>query len=133
MGAPLAATSFRPRRIAMPAKKKRVPTTPAAAAKKRPSATADTPQPAEGHAAPAKKLSALDAAALVLRAAGQPMSCPELIAQMAAKGYWSSPKGQTPASTLYAAIAREVKLKGAASRFVKAGPGRFAARSDARS
>jgi hypothetical protein len=58
------------------------------------------------------------------------MSCPELIEQMAAKGYWSSPKGKTPASTLYAAIAREVKLKGAASRFIKTGPGHFAHRPD---
>jgi hypothetical protein len=64
----------------------------------------------------------------VLRESGQPMSCPELIEQMAAKGYWTSPKGKTPASTLYAAIAREVKLKGAGSRFIKTGPGRFASR-----
>ena len=54
--------------------------------------------------ASAKKYSALDAAALVLRESGQPMSCPELIARMAAKGYWTSPKGKTPSSTLYAAM-----------------------------
>jgi hypothetical protein len=45
---------------------------------------------------------------------------------MSAKGYWSSPKGKTPSSTLYAALAREIKLKGAAARFVKTGPGTFA-------
>ena len=117
----------------MPAKKKRVPATASAAGKKRPSATAETSPPAKGPAAPAKKLGALDAAALVLREAGQPLSCPELIAQMAAKGYWTSPKGLTPAATLYAAIAREVQRKGAASRFVQTGPGRFAAPGDARS
>jgi hypothetical protein len=105
----------------MPAKKKRVPTTPAPTAKKKP--------PAESAAV--KKLSALDAAALVLRESGQPMSCPELIAQMAAKGYWTSPQGKTPASTLYAAMTREAKLKGVASRFQKTGPGRFAYRGDA--
>ena len=116
----------------MPQKKKRVPATSSAAGKKRPSATREASPPAEAHA-PAKKLSALDAAALVLREAGQPLSCPELIAQMAAKGYWSSPKGLTPAATLYAAIAREAKRKGAASRFVQTGPGRFAAQGDARS
>ena len=66
----------------------------------------------------------------MLREAGQPMSCPELIAQMAAKGYWTSPKGKTPSSTLYAALMREAKLKGAASRFKKTGPGRFASRGD---
>ena len=106
----------------MTAKKKRVPTPPAPAAKKKPKAK----PPAESSSA--KKYSALDAAVLVLRESPQPMSCPELIAQMAAKGYWTSPKGKTPASTLYAAIAREVKLKGAASRFNKTGPGRFAHR-----
>jgi hypothetical protein len=48
----------------------------------------------------------------VLRETGQAMTCPELIAQMAAQGYWSSPKGKTPAATLYAALTREIKLKG---------------------
>jgi hypothetical protein len=109
----------------MSAKKKRVPATPTPAVKKKPKAKT----PAESTSA--KKYSALDAAALVLREGGQPMSCPELIAQMAAKGYWTSPKGKTPSSTLYAAMTREAKLKGAASRFVKTGPGRFAYRGDA--
>jgi hypothetical protein len=117
----------------MPAKKKRVPATPAAAAKKKPPAKPHAQPPTEVHAAAAIKLSALDAAALVLREAGQPLSCPELIAQMAAKGYWTSPKGRTPASTLYSAPMREVQQKGEASRFIKTGPGRFAARGDARS
>ena len=44
---------------------------------------------------------------------------------IAEKGYWTSPGGKTPHSTLYAAIAREIKLKGAASRFVKADKGKF--------
>jgi hypothetical protein len=113
----------------MPAKKKRVPATPASAAKKKPPAKPAAPPPAKSGSA--KKYSALDAAALVLRESGQPMSCPELIAQMAAKGYWTSPHGKTPASTLYAAMAREAKLKGKESRFQKTGPGRFAYRGDA--
>jgi hypothetical protein len=50
-----------------------------------------------------KRLSALDAAARVLAETGQPMCCTELIAAMTAKGYWTSPAGKTPASTLYAA------------------------------
>jgi hypothetical protein len=37
--------------------------------------------------------------------AGQTMSCPERITAMAAKGYWTSPKRRTPASSLYASIA----------------------------
>ena len=70
-------------------------------------------------------MSALDAAAKVLAETGQPMSCPELIAAMAAKGYWLSPKGKTPAATLYAAMTREAATKGAASRFRKMGRGQF--------
>ena len=38
---------------------------------------------------------------------------------MAAKGYWSSPNGQTPAATLYSAILREINVKGKESRFKK--------------
>ena len=123
----------------MTAKKKR--TSPDPAPKKKAPAKGPAPSTSERVSPPAaakaakavpSKSSALDAAARVLRESGQPMSCPELIEQMAAKGYWTSPKGKTPASTLYAAIAREVKLKGAASRFLKTGPGSFAYRSDAK-
>ena len=102
--------------------------TPAAAAN-----PAAVPAPATTHeqqapapSKPPKQLSALDAAAKVLTETGRPMSCPELIAAMAAKGYWSSPNGKTPAATLYAALTREARTKGAASRFRKAGPGQFA-------
>jgi hypothetical protein len=49
-------------------------------------------------------MSCLDAAAKLLAETGQPMTCPELIAAMAAKGYWTSPAGKTPPATLYAAI-----------------------------
>jgi hypothetical protein len=123
----------------MTAKKK--PTSPDPAPKKKTRAKGPAPSTSERVSPPAaakatkaapSKASALDAAARVLRESGQPMSCPELIEQMAAKGYWSSPRGKTPASTLYAAIAREIKLKGAASRFIKTGPGRFAYCPDAK-
>jgi hypothetical protein len=112
----------------MPAKKK--PATPAStpAAPKRLPAKRGAKPPAKADAPADKKLSALDAAAKVLQECGQPMSCPELIAQMAAQGYWSSPQGKTPSATLYAALAREIRLKGEAARFEKTGPGRFAAR-----
>ena len=120
----------------MTAKKKRTSPDPAPKKKTRAKGpTQSTPErvspPAAKPAKAASRSSALDAAARVLRESGQPMSCSELIEQMAAKGYWSSPKGKTPSSTLYAAIAREVKLKGAASRFIKTGPGRFAWRDGA--
>jgi len=73
-----------------------------------------------------KKLSALDAAAQVLTEAGQPMACKEMIEAMATKGYWSSPGGKTPASTLYSAITKEIATKGKESRFQKTDRGRFA-------
>ena len=75
-----------------------------------------------------KRRTALDAAARVLAESGQAMSCGELIAAMAAKGYWTSPAGKTPSSTLYAAMAREIQVKGAAARFRKTERGKFAGR-----
>jgi hypothetical protein len=71
-------------------------------------------------------LSALDSAAKVLGEAGSAMTTGEMIAAMAEKGYWSSPKGLTPAATLYAAILREIKVKGKQSRFAKTERGKFA-------
>ena len=73
-----------------------------------------------------KRLSALDAAAQVLSEAGQPMNCQEMIAAMAAKGYWTSPAGKTPAATLYSALLREIKTKGDQARFQKTERGKFA-------
>src|SRR5262249_9421734 len=64
---------------------------------------APAPTPAV-EATAAKKLSALDAAAVVLGESDRAMNCQDLIAAMAARGYWSSPKGRTPAGTLYAAL-----------------------------
>jgi hypothetical protein len=73
-----------------------------------------------------KKLSALDAAAKVLAETGTPMRCQELIDAMAARGYWTSPKGLTPAATLYAAMQNEIAKKGADARFQKTERGLFA-------
>ena len=74
----------------------------------------------------ALKLSALDAAAKLLGETGKPMSCKEMIEAMAARGYWSSPGGKTPASTLYSGIIKEITTKGKESRFRKTDRGRFA-------
>jgi hypothetical protein len=74
---------------------------------------------------PAQKLSALAAAARVLAETKKPMSCPELIAAMAAHGYWTSPTGKTPAATLAAALQREIVVKKDQARFQKTGPGRY--------
>ena len=71
------------------------------------------------------QLSALAGAAKVLQETGQPMNCQELIKAMAAKGYWTSPAGQTPAATLYSAIAREIQTKASQARFHKSARGQF--------
>lgn len=80
----------------------------------------------EAPSAKEKKVSALDAAVQVLAEARQALNCQDMIAAMAAKGYWTSPSGKTPAATLYSAIAREIAVKGSVSRFVKAQRGKFA-------
>ncbi len=74
-----------------------------------------------------KRVSALDAAATILASSAQPMNCQSMIDAMAAKKLWSSPNGKTPASTLYAAILREIKQKGKEARFRKTERGHFAA------
>jgi hypothetical protein len=66
------------------------------------------------------KLGALDAAALVLAEAGTPLSCQEMITAMAAKNYWSSPQGRTPAATLYTAVTMLPKLAPCGARVKRA-------------
>jgi hypothetical protein len=77
------------------------------------------------------KLSALAAAARVLTEAQTEMNCTQLIETMAAKGYWTSPGGKTPASTLYAAIIRHMATRGKEAVFQKTGKGTFAAKNKA--
>ncbi|RLS52887.1 MAG: hypothetical protein DWH91_15585 [Planctomycetota bacterium] len=72
------------------------------------------------------KLSQLDAAVKVLTESGEPMTTKAMIDAMAAKGYWTSPGGATPAQTLYSAILRELQKKGADARFTKVERGQFA-------
>ena len=48
-----------------------------------------------------------------------PMRAKEMIAAMEAKGLWTSPGGKTPEATLYAAIIREIAVKGTAAQFKK--------------
>jgi hypothetical protein len=104
------------------------------AKKKNPSSTQKEAKAAKAVKSPApapadrgtKRLSALDAAVRVLGETAKPMTCPELIAAMTAKGYWTSPAGKTPSATLYAAMAREIKVKKDQARFRKSGRGTFA-------
>src|SRR5262245_7490441 len=94
---------------------------PAKAAKAKPTkAPAKKTKPAK-----VKRLSAQDAAAKVLTESGTAMNSTEMIEAMSKKGYWSSPNGQTPEATLYAAIIREIGKKGKESRFAKSERGKF--------
>jgi uncharacterized membrane protein YqiK len=79
-----------------------------------------------------KRVSALDAAAQVLKSAGKPMRAQELIAAMAEQNLWKSPGGKTPHATLYAAMLREGRDKGKAARFTKVDRGQFAFNKEAK-
>jgi HB1, ASXL, restriction endonuclease HTH domain len=92
---------------------------------------APTAEKAKAEKTKAKKTSALDAAARVLGETGKPMNCQEMIAAMAAKGYWHSPGGKTPSATLYSAILRELKTKKNEARFRKTERGKFELRGKA--
>ena len=82
-------------------------------------------QPGVPKAAQAPRpMTCLDAAAAVLKDAGQPMQCKAMVAAMAAAGLWSS-TAPTPAATLYSAILREVAKRGEAARFRKTDRGHF--------
>ena len=112
---------------------KTTPSNARATKAKKPTATRGKPAPASKpkkarSTAATKKRSALDAAAKVLAETGQAMNCQELIAAMAAKGYWTSPGGKTPSATLYSAVLRELTVKGKDARFVKTERGKFGLR-----
>jgi hypothetical protein len=72
-----------------------------------------------------KKASALDAAARVLGESKEPLNTKQMVDAMATKGYWTSPGGKTPHATLYAAILREITVKGKEARFKKTDRGHF--------
>ena len=113
------------------------PTSPASAAKAKPATKGKAPKEpkAPKAAKPAKapkpakprRVSALDAAAQVLREAGAPLRAVDLIDQMQKRGLWQSPGGKTPSATLYAAMTREITTKAGASRFKKGDKGLFVA------
>lgn len=75
----------------------------------------------------AGSLSALDGAALVLRRATAPMSAKDISRAILAAHLCPGLKGKTPDQTIQAAIGREIRGLGEASRFVKVARGRFAA------
>jgi hypothetical protein len=76
---------------------------------------------------PDGKMSGLDAAAKVLGDSKEPMRVADIVERAKTKGYWESKAGKTPEATVYAAIIREIRDKGADARFVKKDRGLFAA------
>ena len=71
-----------------------------------------------------KKVSGLDAAYQVLTKAGEPMRSGDMVEKMLSTGLWHT-GGKTPASTIYAAILREIQTKGSQARFKKTDRGLF--------
>ena len=71
-----------------------------------------------------RRPSGLDAAATVLAEAGKPMNTAEMVKRMLETGLWKT-DGKTPAATIYAAIIREIAVKGGQSRFRKTDRGHF--------
>src|SRR5262249_52409314 len=71
-----------------------------------------------------KKVSGLDAAAMVLASAKEPMNMKQVFAEIQSRKLWAT-KGATPEATLYAAIIREIAAKGKDSRFKKTDRGLF--------
>lgn len=86
-------------------------------------------KPKSSPPAPTKKLSQIAAALEVLKTATEPMTCKQMVEAMAERKLWASRGGKTPEATLYASLLRELAKKGDAARFVKAAPGRFAAKA----
>ena len=102
-----------------------------AADKKAPAAASKAEAPAAKAAAPKavkpakeKRIGGLDAAVQVLAEAGKPMNCGDMVKQMLERGLWKT-NGKTPSATIYAAIIREIAVKGEASRFRKTDRGHF--------
>ncbi len=71
-----------------------------------------------------RKPSGLDAAVAVLAEADKPMNTADMVKRMLETGLWKT-GGKTPAATIYAAIIREISVKGDGSRFRKTDRGHF--------
>ena len=72
-----------------------------------------------------KHLGLVDAAIQVMKAAGKPMNCQDVVKAILERKLWES-AGKTPAATLYSSILREIVKNGADARFKKVERGQFA-------
>ena len=70
-------------------------------------------------------MKAIEAAAIVLNDADGPLHYRELTERMLARKLWTT-EGKTPWDTVRAQLAEDIKVRGSASRFVRAGPGMLA-------
>jgi len=95
-----------------------------------PTSKAKPKAPAKERKPRAGKPSGLDAAAKVLAEAGEPLNTKQMVERMLAKGLWTT-NGRTPAATIYAAIIREIAVKGAKARFHKVERGKFTLQTSA--
>ena len=75
-----------------------------------------------------KKLSLMSAAIAVLKESDEPLNCKRMIELTKERGLWTPTSGKTPEQTLYSAIVREIKAKGADARFKLVTKGHFALR-----
>jgi len=87
-------------------------------------ATPAKKRPTGERSATPRRPSGLDAAVQVLAEAGEPLNTTEMVKRMLEKGLWKT-GGKTPAATIYAAIIREIAVKGDKSRFRKTARGHF--------
>jgi hypothetical protein len=117
------AGSPRPPKAAKPAPKAKGGKAAKSTRKKRVAPAKREPKPRKKEGG---KMSGLDAAARVLAESKEPMRVADIVERAKTKGYWESKAGKTPEATVYAAIIREIRDKGANARFVKKDRGLFA-------
>ena len=72
-----------------------------------------------------KRLGLVDAAIQVMKEAGTPMNCKDIVKVILEKKLWET-TGKTPDATLYSSILRDIQKKGAEARFKKVERGQFA-------
>jgi restriction system protein len=72
-------------------------------------------------------MDSLDAVLKILQEVAKPLHYQEITTQILAKNLWQT-DGKTPAATINARLAVEIKKNGSQSRFIRTGPGTFALR-----
>ena len=89
-------------------------------------ASKKTNSKAAAKAADKPKMSLFKAAIAVLEESEEAMNTKSLVEAAKERGLWAPGAGKTPEQTLYSAIVRDIKVKGADSRFKLVARGHFA-------